>query len=131
MWYTIRPLDTSTWAAFAELAARNNGVYGGCWCMAYHPEVSRTDGPVGLSIRQSAAHQCRSSASAGCRRLRSSTYPGDGRARAAPPSVHNDHFRVPSAGPAGSAPAAHSGGYARVLPELIGPPLGGIKDARN
>jgi GNAT superfamily N-acetyltransferase len=43
MLYTIRPLDGSTWAAFAELAERNNGVYGGCWCMAYHPEVSRTD----------------------------------------------------------------------------------------
>ncbi len=43
MRYTIRPLDASTWPAFAELAERNNGVYGGCWCMAYHPEVSRTD----------------------------------------------------------------------------------------
>ena len=43
MRYTIRPLDASTWAAFAELVERNNGVYGGCWCMAYHPEVSRTD----------------------------------------------------------------------------------------
>ena len=42
MRYTTRPLDASTWAAFAELAERNNGVYGGCWCMAYHPEVSRT-----------------------------------------------------------------------------------------
>ncbi len=42
MRYTIRPLDAATWAAFAELAERNNGVYGGCWCMAYHPEVSRT-----------------------------------------------------------------------------------------
>jgi GNAT superfamily N-acetyltransferase len=36
--YTIRALDGSTWAAFAELAERNNGVYGGCWCMAYHLE---------------------------------------------------------------------------------------------
>ena len=41
--YTIRPLDASTWAAFAELTGRNNGVYGGCWCMAYHPGDSRTD----------------------------------------------------------------------------------------
>jgi len=45
MRYTIRPLDASTWAAFAELAERNNGVYGGCWCMGYHlerkqPEIS-------------------------------------------------------------------------------------------
>ena len=45
MQYTIRPLDGSTWEAFAELTARNNGVYGGCWCIAYHPraEVSSTD----------------------------------------------------------------------------------------
>jgi hypothetical protein len=25
-------------AAFAELAERNNGVFGGCWCMGYHLE---------------------------------------------------------------------------------------------
>jgi GNAT superfamily N-acetyltransferase len=42
MTYTIRPLDTSTWAAFAELVERNNGIFGGCWCMGYHPEASRT-----------------------------------------------------------------------------------------
>jgi GNAT superfamily N-acetyltransferase len=41
--YTIRPLDSSTWAAFAELVERNNGIFGGCWCMGYHPEDSRTD----------------------------------------------------------------------------------------
>ena len=43
MRYTTRPLDASTWAAFAELTARNNGVFGGCWCMGYHPDDSRTD----------------------------------------------------------------------------------------
>ncbi|MBX6354532.1 MAG: GNAT family N-acetyltransferase [Micromonosporaceae bacterium] len=36
--YTIRPLDVSTWDAFAELVERNNGIYGGCWCIGYHPE---------------------------------------------------------------------------------------------
>jgi GNAT superfamily N-acetyltransferase len=36
--YTIRPLDMSTWDAFAELVERNNGVFGGCWCMGFHPE---------------------------------------------------------------------------------------------
>jgi len=41
--YTTRPLDASSWAAFAELVERDNGVFGGCWCMGYHPEVSRTD----------------------------------------------------------------------------------------
>ncbi len=29
---TIRPLDASTWDAFAELVERNNGIFGGCWC---------------------------------------------------------------------------------------------------
>jgi GNAT superfamily N-acetyltransferase len=36
--YTVRPLDTSTWDAFAELVERNNGVFGGCWCMGFHSE---------------------------------------------------------------------------------------------
>jgi GNAT superfamily N-acetyltransferase len=43
MAYTVRPLDASTWAAFAELVERNNGIFGGCWCMGYHPDDSRTD----------------------------------------------------------------------------------------
>ncbi len=34
--YTSRPLDASTWDAFAELVERNNGIYGGCWCVAFH-----------------------------------------------------------------------------------------------
>ena len=36
--YTVRPLDESTWPAFAALVERNNGVFGGCWCMGFHPE---------------------------------------------------------------------------------------------
>jgi GNAT superfamily N-acetyltransferase len=36
--YTTQPLDTSTWAAFAELVERNNGIFGGCWCIGFHPE---------------------------------------------------------------------------------------------
>jgi GNAT superfamily N-acetyltransferase len=36
--YTVRALDASTWDAFAELVERNNGVFGGCWCMGWHPE---------------------------------------------------------------------------------------------
>jgi GNAT superfamily N-acetyltransferase len=39
--YTTRPLDPSTWEAFAELVERNNGVYGGCWCIAFHTEYQR------------------------------------------------------------------------------------------
>lgn len=47
MSYTIRPLDAATWAAFAELVERNNGVFGGCWCIGYHPER----GQKGISHR--------------------------------------------------------------------------------
>jgi hypothetical protein len=36
MRYTTRPLDASTWDSFAELVERNNGIYGGCWCVAFH-----------------------------------------------------------------------------------------------
>jgi GNAT superfamily N-acetyltransferase len=36
--YTVKPLDESTWDAFAALVERNNGVFGGCWCMGFHPD---------------------------------------------------------------------------------------------
>ncbi len=38
--YTIKPLDETTWDAFADLVERNNGVFGGCWCMGFHPMQS-------------------------------------------------------------------------------------------
>ena len=41
MTYTVRPLDETTWDAFAELVERNNGVYGGCWCIAFHTAYQR------------------------------------------------------------------------------------------
>jgi len=41
MRYTVRPLDASTWDAFAELVERNNGIYGGCWCVAFHSAYQR------------------------------------------------------------------------------------------
>lgn len=37
------PLDASTWAAFAALVERNNGIFGGCWCMGFHPEGGEKD----------------------------------------------------------------------------------------
>jgi GNAT superfamily N-acetyltransferase len=38
MAFAIKPLDPQTWPDFAALAERSNGVWGGCWCMAFHPE---------------------------------------------------------------------------------------------
>ncbi len=39
--YPTRPLDASTWDAFADLVERNNGVYGGCWCIGFHAAYQR------------------------------------------------------------------------------------------
>jgi GNAT superfamily N-acetyltransferase len=36
--YTTRSLDADTWSDFARLVEANNGVWGGCWCMGFHPE---------------------------------------------------------------------------------------------
>jgi GNAT superfamily N-acetyltransferase len=44
----VRPLDASTWPAFAELVERNNGIFGGCWCIGFHPEA----GLRGISYRE-------------------------------------------------------------------------------
>jgi GNAT superfamily N-acetyltransferase len=41
--YRIGALDESTWGAFASLVEANNGIFGGCWCMGFHPDDSRTD----------------------------------------------------------------------------------------
>jgi GNAT superfamily N-acetyltransferase len=38
MTVTTRLLAPETWDDFASLVAANNGVWGGCWCMAFHPE---------------------------------------------------------------------------------------------
>ena len=40
--YTIKALDRSTWPAFAALVEANNGIFGGCWCMGFHPDDTTT-----------------------------------------------------------------------------------------
>ncbi len=47
MAHAIRQLDASTWDLFAELVERNGGIFGGCWCIGYHPEC----GQKGISHR--------------------------------------------------------------------------------
>jgi len=42
----VRPLDETTWPDFARLVERNNGIWGGCWCMGFHAEgVGRSRTP--------------------------------------------------------------------------------------
>jgi len=61
--YTVAALDESIWAAFAGLVERNNGVFGGCWCMGFHPEGVGKETTAGLNrerklerVRAGAAH---------------------------------------------------------------------------
>jgi hypothetical protein len=35
--YTTRRLTPETWEDFANLVEANNGVWGGCWCVGFHP----------------------------------------------------------------------------------------------
>jgi hypothetical protein len=34
----VKPLDMATWDAFVDLVDRDGGVWGGCWCLEFHPE---------------------------------------------------------------------------------------------
>jgi GNAT superfamily N-acetyltransferase len=40
--FAIRSLDAATWPEFASLVERHGGVFGGCWCMGFHAEMSRS-----------------------------------------------------------------------------------------
>jgi hypothetical protein len=51
--YTVKALDQSTWAAFAALVERNNGIFGGCWCLGFHPKESWT----GVAQKRAAKEQ--------------------------------------------------------------------------
>ncbi len=41
--YRVRPLNALTWPAFAALVEHNNGIFGGCWCIGFHPEGGGTN----------------------------------------------------------------------------------------
>lgn len=38
----VERLDETTWPAFAALVERHGGIFGGCWCVGFHPEGCRT-----------------------------------------------------------------------------------------
>ena len=61
--YVIKALDASTWDAFAALVERHNGIFGGCWCIWFHPDCEERgqgyDGNRALKkklVEQGAAH---------------------------------------------------------------------------
>ncbi|WP_375423039.1 GNAT family N-acetyltransferase [uncultured Friedmanniella sp.] len=45
--WSVVPLDGERWDGFADLVERNNGIFGGCWCIGWHPEC----GQRGISHR--------------------------------------------------------------------------------
>lgn len=62
--YTTRPLTADTWGDFANLVEANNGVWGGCWCMGFHPEgvgkgrtVSQNRAAKHAHVRKGTVHQ--------------------------------------------------------------------------
>ena len=36
--FAVKPLGPLTWADFAAVVERHNGVWGGCWCLEFHAE---------------------------------------------------------------------------------------------
>jgi len=58
--FATKPLSPSTWHDFAALVERHNGVWGGCWCLEFHPE-GKERGPnrrekKELRVRHGVAH---------------------------------------------------------------------------
>lgn len=39
--HVVRPLAADTWDAFAGLVERHNGIFGGCWCIYFHPDCEQ------------------------------------------------------------------------------------------
>ncbi len=50
--YTTGPLSPGTWDDFARLVEANNGVWGGCWCMGFHPEGVGNSGQTAVDNRE-------------------------------------------------------------------------------
>ena len=62
--YTTKLLTPDTWGDFAALVEANNGVWGGCWCIGFHPEgfgenptVARNRETKALHVRSGTVHQ--------------------------------------------------------------------------
>jgi hypothetical protein len=54
--YVTKPLVPETWTDFAALVEANNGVWGGCWCMGFHPEGLSKDSTVAGNRAAKRAH---------------------------------------------------------------------------
>ena len=58
----MRPLDSSTWPDFARLIERQNGLWGGCWCMAFHAEGRAKSEEVNRAAKETRVREGRAHA---------------------------------------------------------------------
>lgn len=54
--YSTRALTPQTWDDFAALVEANNGVWGGCWCLFFHPEKPTGSYDGNRSLKRSLVH---------------------------------------------------------------------------
>ncbi len=58
--YTVKALDASTWDGFAAMVERNSGLFSGCWCTWFHPQVREGEEPNRVykerMVREGVAH---------------------------------------------------------------------------
>ncbi len=61
---TVRPLTPETWDAFAGLAERHNGVFGGCWCTWFQtmPAEKTRKADDNRTVKQRLVHEGRAHA---------------------------------------------------------------------
>ncbi|WP_432946379.1 GNAT family N-acetyltransferase [Kribbella sp. CA-253562] len=49
----VDTLSEATWTPYAELIARHNGIFGGCWCMGFHSEGCSNDAALNRDTKLS------------------------------------------------------------------------------
>ncbi len=61
---TVRPLGPDTWEAYAALAERHNGVWGGCWCTWFHtmPADKPRESGANRALKERLVHEGRAHA---------------------------------------------------------------------
>ena len=47
--FEIRPLEVATWPDFVRIIEKHNGVWGGCWCVAFHLAHRADDGAAEMN----------------------------------------------------------------------------------
>lgn len=43
--YTVKALDESIWEDFAAMIESNGGLFSGCWCTWFHPQIREAEEP--------------------------------------------------------------------------------------